>query len=271
MADSIFFALNENESFFDTRHIYFPVQYVKQLSVAICMAEDVWEKVWTKSLITSDYSLKYLDFLKYIDSDLKSGSKVIEAGCGTGQTLALFSTHHETFGIDMSPAALQHAKKNCRHVVLANIFDMPFQNNTFDFIYNSGVIEHFKDPTNVSAIKEMARILKPTGRLLVIVPNTYCLWYKVGKWVSVMMKNFEFGYEEDYSPTRLKNAIDRAGLIVEEIFGLQVLPPLATNDKELFSVTLRWRLGKIEKFFPAKQYYAYAIGVIASKTTSNLN
>ena len=85
---------------------------------------------------------------------------------------------------------------------------MPFQNNTFDFIYNSGVIEHFKDPMNVSAIKEMARVLKPTGRLLVILPNTYCLWYKVGKWVSVMMKNFEFGYEEDYSPTRLKNAID---------------------------------------------------------------
>ena len=36
-------------------------------------------------------------------------------------------------------------------------------------------------------------------------------------------------------PSRLIDAVEEKGLIVERVFGLQALPPLATNDKELFS------------------------------------
>jgi len=48
------------------------------------MGEEIWEKVWTKNLITSDYSLKYLDFIMEIETNLPEGSKILEAGCGTG-------------------------------------------------------------------------------------------------------------------------------------------------------------------------------------------
>jgi len=230
------------------------------------MEEEIWEKVWTKNLITSDYSLKYLDFMVKVEKDLPGGSKVLEAGCGTGQTLSPLSERHETYGLDISKAALKLAQYNCRYPVLGSIFKIPFGDNTFDLVYNSGVIEHFKDPENVVAIKEMARITKPSGKVIIIVPNTLCLWYKAGKFVAVMMKNFEFGYEEDYSPHRIENATRRAGLTVEKIFGLQALPPLATNSREVLPLTLRKRIGLIEQAFPKKQYYAYTVGVIARKT-----
>ncbi len=42
------------------------------------MGAEVWEKVWTKKLITSDYSLKYLDFIQRIELELPEGSKVLE-------------------------------------------------------------------------------------------------------------------------------------------------------------------------------------------------
>jgi ubiquinone/menaquinone biosynthesis C-methylase UbiE len=161
------------------------------------MEEEIWEKVWTKNLITSDYSLKYLDFMMKVEKDLPVGSKVLEAGCGTGQTLSPLSERHETYGLDISKAALKLAQYNCRYPVLGSIFKIPFGDNTFDLVYNSGVIEHFKDPENVVAIKEMARVTKPSGKIIIIVPNTLCLWYKAGKFVAVMIKNFEFGYEED--------------------------------------------------------------------------
>jgi len=230
------------------------------------MEEEIWEKVWTKNLITSDYSLKYLDFIMKVEKDLPVGSKVLEAGCGTGQTLSPLSERHETYGLDISKAALKLAQYNCRYPVLGSIFNMPFGDNTFDLVYNSGVIEHFRDPENVVAIKEMARVTKPSGKVIIIVPNTLCLWYKAGKFVAVMIKNFEFGYEEDYSPRRIKNATRRAGLTIEKIFGLQALPPLATNDRELLPLTLRKRIGLIEQIFPKKHYYAYTVGVIARKT-----
>jgi len=233
---------------------------------SVTMGEEVWEKVWTKNLITSDYSLKYLDFMQSIEKSLVPGSAVLEAGCGTGQTLALLSQRHETTGLDISRAALNLAQSNCKNPVLGSIFKIPFRDNTFDLVYNSGVIEHFKDPANIAAIEEMARVTKPSGRIIIIVPNTLCLWYKVGKSVAVMMKNFEFGYEEDYSPGRLKTDAARAGLVVEQTFGLQALPPLATNDREVLQVSLRKKIGLVEKAFPLKQYYAYTVGIIAKKT-----
>ncbi|MFA4877227.1 MAG: methyltransferase domain-containing protein [Methanoregula sp.] len=228
-------------------------------------ADEVWEKVWTKNLITSDYSLKYLAFMEEIERHLPHHSKVLEAGCGTGQTLGLFSGRHEAFGLDISRAALSLAKENCQNPVLGSIFSIPFQNDTFDLVYNSGVIEHFRDPANVAAIQEMARVVKPSGKVIIIVPNTLCLWYMLGKKIAVMMKNFEFGYEEDYSCHRLHDAALRAGLVIERTFGLQALPPLATNDREIASIGLRKRIGRIEEIFPKKQYYAYTVGIVAKK------
>lgn len=229
------------------------------------MGEEVWEKVWTKNLIASDYSLKYLDFMQGIELALPEGTTVLEAGCGTGQTLSPLSKRHETVGLDISRAALNLTRTNCKNPVLGSIFKIPFNDNTFDLVYNSGVIEHFKDPDNVAAIAEMARVTKPSGRVIIIVPNTLCLWYMAGKFVAVIIKNFEFGYEEDYSPKRLKTAVQRAGLEIEKTFGLQALPPLATNDREILSIGLRKKIGTIEKAFPCKQYYAYTVGIIARK------
>ncbi|HPS23938.1 MAG TPA: class I SAM-dependent methyltransferase [Methanoregulaceae archaeon] len=229
------------------------------------MGEEVWEKVWTKNLITSDYSQKYLDFIQGIDRSLPEGSTVLEAGCGTGQTLARLSSRHETVGLDISRAALNLARSNCKNPVHGSIFEIPFRDNMFDLVYNSGVIEHFVDPTNVNAIREMARVTKPSGRVIIIVPNTLCLWYKTGKSIAVMMKNFEFGYEEDYTPERLKNATMRAGLVVEQMFGLQVLPPLATNDREVLPIGLRKKIGSVENLLPFRHYYAYTVGIIARK------
>ncbi len=166
-------------------------------------------------------------------------------------------------------AALNIASTNCKNPVLGSIFKIPFKDNIFDLVYNSGVIEHFKDPDNVAAIAEMARVTKPSGRIIIIVPNTLCLWYMAGKFVAIILKNFEFGYEEDYSPKRLKTTILKAGLEIEKTFGLQALPPLATNDREIIDMNLRKKIGLIENAFPCKQYYAYTVGIIARKPGRN--
>lgn len=229
------------------------------------MGEEIWEKVWAKNLITSDYSLKYLDFMQEIERTLPEKSRILEAGCGTGQTLSLLSYRHETTGLDISSAALRLACQNCGNAALGSIFNIPFRDDSFDLVYNSGVIEHFPEPTNVSAIREMARVTKPSGRIIVIVPNTLCLWYMAGKYIAVMMKNFEFGYEEDYTPNRLKNAAAQAGLTLEREIGLQAFPPLATNDREILNINVRKKIGRIEKLLPFKQYYAYTVGMVFKK------
>jgi len=230
------------------------------------MSEDVWEKVWNKPLITSDYSLKYLDFMERFEKTLPDKAAVAEAGCGTGQTLALFSKRHNTIALDISPHALALARKMADpSLVLGTIFSIPFKDASCDLVYNSGVIEHFKDPQNINALREMARVTKKGGYVIVIVPNTYCLWYKLGKYIAVAFRNFEFGYEEDYTLPRLRSVITASGLTIVSEFGLQVLPPLATNANELLPERIRKAVGRIENILPLKQHYAYAVGIVARK------
>lgn len=230
------------------------------------MSEEVWEKVWNKDLITSDYSLKYLEFMERLEKTLPQNSTVMEAGCGTGQSLALFSGRHTTIALDISPPALMLARSVADpYLIRGTIFSMPLKEGSCDLVYNSGVIEHFREPENRAAVREMARVTRPGGMVIIIVPNTFCPWYRVGKWIAVALNNFEFGYEEDYSLSRLRDVLETNGLEVVSSFGLQALPPLATNAHEILPVGFRRRFGHIEKILPFREYYAYAVGIIARK------
>jgi len=230
------------------------------------MSEEVWEKVWNKSLITSDYSLKYLEFMDQLEKSLPDGSTVMEAGCGTGQTLAVFSKRHTTIALDISPPALVLAKKAADSVLIrGTIFSIPLRDESCDLVYNSGVIEHFPEPDNGIAVREMARVTKPGGLVVIIVPNTFCPWYRAGKLIGIALNKFEFGYEEDYSIFRLRNVVETNRLEVVSSFGLQALPPLATNAREILPLVIRKKFGHIENILPFRHYYAYAVGVVARK------
>lgn len=98
-----------------------------------------------------------------------------------------------------------------------------------------------------------------------IVPNTLCLWYKLGKEVACRVNRFEFGYEEDYSPRRLRTTFEEAGIKVKRCFGLQATPVLATNDREILSFPIRRRLARLERVFPFREYYSYAVGIVGCK------
>jgi SAM-dependent methyltransferase len=231
------------------------------------MSEEIWENVWNREHIKSDYSLKYIDFIKKFEASLPEGLNIIEVGCGTGQTLEVFSDKNTTNGIDISRNALKRSKGRCDNQILGDMFYIPFKDSSFDLVYNSGVIEHFPDPKNSDAVREMARITKKGGYVMIIVPNSCCIWYRVWKYLAYRVKKFEFGYEEDYSVKRLTTLINDSctDLKIERIFGLQALFPLATNRSELMPEDIRKKIGKIEDYFPKKEHYGYAVGIIARK------
>ena len=227
---------------------------------------EVWDDVWEHRKAVSDYSLHYFNFMKNFSKNLKKGAKVLEAGCGSGDTLKCFKDQ-ETYGLDISKKSLELAKKNTDHIVLGNILEMPFKDNEFDLVYNSGVLEHFKEPQNLKGTKEMARVTKKDGHVIIIMPNKYCFWYRAYKILTIKLTGkWEFGYEEEYSINRLKDLARRAGLKIVKTFGLHVLPPLATNRFQILPFNIRKHLIHLDKIFPFKPYYAFGTGVICKKT-----
>ena len=58
---------------------------------------------------------------------------------------------------------------------LGDLFNIPIQNEQFDLVFNQGVMEHFRlegmNPS--SAVKEMYRLVKKNGTLIIFVPAYY--------------------------------------------------------------------------------------------------
>lgn len=102
-----------------------------------------------------------------------SGGKVLDVGCGEGTMLcevARKANGASLFGFDISElAARKAAEKGLPAMVADAEAGLPFKDNSFDLVICSEVLEHLFDPER--ALEEIRRVLKPTGRLIVSVPN----------------------------------------------------------------------------------------------------
>lgn len=229
--------------------------------------KEIWDEVWSHKKVKSDYSLRLYSFLTSIAKKLPDKASVLEVGCGSGEGLAQFEKMNlNSIGIDISFEALKLAKRTSNAALTrADAFSLPFKSAAFDLVYNSGVIEHFDYPKDLSLLSEMARVTKKGGYVLIIVPNKYCIWYKVLKSAAIIMKKWEFGYERDYSHKQLVSLFLKANLIPLESVGLMILPPLATNNREMLPENLRKKLMGLDRIFPRPHHYAYAVGVLGKR------
>jgi len=223
-----------------------------------------WDAVWKKERCVSDYVLRWYDYLEGLSkSFLPSKKKVLETGSGSGGGIAIFAKYgHEAFGLDISPVAVEKASGMYKDVnfTCKDLFDMPYEDNSFDVLFNSGLIEHFEYPSNVEAVKAMSRVVKPGGKIIISVPNKLCPWYMAGKKLLIATGKWPYGFEDDYSPALLRSCVKEVpGLKLERMFGLQALPMLALPEFELIPLKYRKAIASLEKFLPLKEYYSYAI------------
>jgi len=225
-----------------------------------------WDDIWRNKKYITDFSLRWIDFLSRKKLGLRPGAKVLEAGCGSGEGISIFSGEGRlAVGLDISEEAIKLTVSHSIHGVRGDNFMLPFPEGTFDLVYNSGVIEHFKYPGNIRQIKEMARVTKNGGEVIINVPNSLCLWYLLAKAVLKVSGRWKFGYEESYTPARLSAAVREGGLKITGLTGFLALPPFATDDREVLPLGLRRILASIEKALPLKEYYCYSVCVSCKK------
>lgn len=107
--------------------------------------------------------------------DLQGEEYVLDVGCGTGfGTEGLLAYTDDVVGVDQSPHQLEKAIERLQidEEVVFTMGDaerLPFRTDSFDAAWSSGSIEYWPDP--VEGLREMARVVKPGGRVLVIGPN----------------------------------------------------------------------------------------------------
>ena len=105
------------------------------------------------------------------DIDIEGEDCIIEIGCGAGNVIERASTR-KLFGLDISSSVLRKARQrlsNRVHLFQADAQNLPCKDQAFTHIICSEVLEHLLDP--LAAIKEMTRVLKTEGTVVISVPN----------------------------------------------------------------------------------------------------
>ena len=104
--------------------------------------------------------------------DSLSGGMILEVGCGPGVFLSVLGNmypQHTITGIDISEDRITQADARLLDIknaeaIQADIYNLPFADNSFDFIYSRFLFEYLQYP--VEATKELYRVCKPNGKIL---------------------------------------------------------------------------------------------------------
>lgn len=96
--------------------------------------------------------------------------RVLENGCGIGLYAARLSAFSgEVIGLEYEFERAQQARERLAHILNAAGEALPFPEASFDLILSHEVLEHVQD--DLQAVREMVRILRPGGRVVIFVPN----------------------------------------------------------------------------------------------------
>lgn len=107
------------------------------------------------------------------------GEIILDAGCGTGVfTLDLLSFGPHIIGLDISLPMLRRAGEKARRypfeIVLGNISNLPFRENSFDRVVSVTAMEFIED--GKGAVKELFRVTKRGGCVVVATLNSLSPW-----------------------------------------------------------------------------------------------
>lgn len=127
----------------------------------------------------SKYGQYKNDIFNKLNFNFKRGLKILDVGCGDGSDSLILSEVFglQTYSIDIykNPAI---TKSNGVKFIIGTIFDIPFPDNYFDYIFLHDVLHHIDEENqseikHLSALNQVKRVTKENGKIIIIEGNRY--------------------------------------------------------------------------------------------------
>jgi SAM-dependent methyltransferase len=126
----------------------------------------------------------YLGFYPYLESYVPEdfgGKKVLEVGLGYGTLGQLIASRNaDYYGADIAEGPVANMRRRLSwlglpedHAVQASVLELPFGDETFDWVYSIGCLHHTGDLER--SVQEVHRVLVPGGRAVVMLYNRHSL------------------------------------------------------------------------------------------------
>jgi 2-polyprenyl-3-methyl-5-hydroxy-6-metoxy-1,4-benzoquinol methylase len=121
----------------------------------------------------SDYACYALPVYLQSRLPLDKHAHILDFGCGFGQFLRELSGrgYGNVSGYDIEPEAIAFCRANGLQIIDGNSASLGDLDSRYDFILSSHVIEHLPKDAVISTLRDLRKLLRPGGTLLVCVPN----------------------------------------------------------------------------------------------------
>lgn len=98
----------------------------------------------------------------------RTDARLLDCGCGTGANLLVLGRHGTAVGFDLTARGLAFARREGRtRVARASIGAIPFPDASFDVVTSFDVLYGLPDALEREAVREMTRVLRPGGEVVI--------------------------------------------------------------------------------------------------------
>ena len=131
--------------------------------------------------------------------------RILDVGCGTGANLKMLAAYGRAEGVDISQQAVDFChERGLDSVKLGAIEHLPYEDGSIDLVTALDVVEHLDD--DVAGLREIRRVLRRDGRVLLFVPAFMFLWG---------VQDDVSNHRRRYTLPGLLRAVEAAGFSVE--------------------------------------------------------
>jgi SAM-dependent methyltransferase len=138
-------------------------------------------------------------------------ARLLDAGCGSGRTLDELARYGTAVGTELNAQGVEAARSRGHEAEQAPVEAIPHPDASFDLVTCLDVIEHTDD--DVLALRELRRVTRGGGRLIVTVPAHPRLWSRHDE---------VNGHRRRYTARSLRTAAVTAGWRIERLTGFNV-------------------------------------------------
>lgn len=215
------------------------------------VVEEIKKREWLKKDARL-YDSGLGDYAKIKDNEIilelinkEKGIKVLDIPCGSGRvTKLLLSRGFDVTAADYSEKMLKETEEKIGiKAIRADIFNTPFKDNEFDLVISLRILFHYPNPEMI--IKELCRVTKPKGTIIIDVLNKFSLRHFLSLFLNQPLKKKLYFFNKKelhkiFKKNNLKILDCRAAYVLPTRF-YRFLPKFITNFIE-----------KTEKIYPEK-------------------
>jgi len=194
---------------------------------------------WIKNLPPSSYERDSV-----FPNIFRKNDKVLDLACGNGDSSIQIAkiTENQVYGLDLSPVAVRESSEKGIKAMVGSVENtFPFKKEQFDVVFWGDNIEHIFFPNE--AIKEISRVLKPQGRLIISTPNMGYWRYRLSYLYNGKIPDTEFNGKSPWEWSHIR------------FFNIPILNEFLNLNS--FKVSRIWGINRriidrwLVKYFPA--------------------